>query len=424
MLTQTLLEIPYAPPEEVFAAFAGEDGAVFFDSSSPDHPLARYSFIAFEPLDIVDDPGDIPAALKGYQPHPDPPLPFTGGLAGFVSYDLARTLERLPELASDEDRFPVLRLGVYDQVIGFDHALRKAWYCCYSDTQFDAQSRWNSLANRVAASSPPTPNAMRVTMHPIRSRSAYQDDIRKVIEYIRAGDVFQVNLAQRFEGTLPQGFDIYAHYLDLRRVNPAPFAAYLNFGDIVIASSSPERFLQVRGPHVETRPIKGTHHDALSLSSSAKDRAENIMIVDLLRNDLSKVCTDDSVEVRELCALESYAGLHHLVSSVRGHLRDGETALSALLACFPGGSITGAPKIRAMEIIEELEPRRRGPYCGSLVYLGFDGGMDSNIAIRTLVYRNGKAICSAGGGITADSDPFAEYDETLLKAQKIFESFR
>lgn len=424
MITQTILEIPYLPAADVFRAFADAPGSLFLDSSAAGHPLGRYSFIMFEPLDMLVTLDEIPAALRGYEPAPDAPLPFTGGLAGFFSYDFARALEDFPETASATDDFPPLRLGIYDQVIGFDHQSKRAWYCCYSETQFDAQQRWNSLQRRIEAAPDREPSAVRVTLQPMKSREAYEADIRRVIDYIRAGDAFQVNLAQRFEAQKPHGFDTYGHYLSLRRVNPAPFAAYLNFGDTVISSSSPERFLQVHGGMIEARPIKGTSADAAALAASEKDRAENIMIVDLLRNDLSKVCTDTSVDVQLLCAVESYAGLHHLVSSVTGTLAPGMNATDALIACFPGGSISGAPKIRAMEIIEELEPCRRGPYCGAIGYIGFNGDMDMNIAIRTVTYQNGKVICNAGGGITADSEPAAEYDETMLKAQKIFESYR
>lgn len=423
MLTQTILEIPFQAPESVFAAFAADTGAIFLDSSAPGHPRGRYSFVAFEPLDMLVTVDEIPEALRGYTPAPNPPLPFTGGLAGFFSYDLARTLEDIPETASAADDFPSLRLGIYDQVIGFDHQLNRAWYCCYSDTQFDAAQRWTSLKRRIDAAEPPPPNHLRVTLSPVKSREDYTKDIQKVIDYIHAGDVFQVNLAQRFEGPKPNHFDPYSHYLTLRRMNPAPFSAYLNFGDTVIASSSPERFLNISGTSIEARPIKGTSTDPDLLAASTKDRAENIMIVDLLRNDLSKVCTDTSVDVQELCQIESYAGLHHLVSSVTGTLRPDITAAEALLSCFPGGSITGAPKIRAMEIIEELEPTRRGPYCGAIGYIGFNGTMDMNIAIRTIIYQGGKSIYYAGGGITGESDPQSEYDETMLKTQKIFESY-
>jgi para-aminobenzoate synthetase component 1 len=255
-----------------------------------------------------------------------------------------------------------------------------------------------------------------------------------VINHIRAGDIFQANLSQRFSAALPTGFDSFAHYQSLRAKNPAPFAAYLDLGAIRIASASPERFLSVRGGIAETRPIKGTvardenpvrdNAARAALMMSEKDRAENVMIVDLLRNDLAKVCADDSVEVASLCEPESFAKVHHLVSTVTGRLRENFTSLDLLRACFPGGSITGAPKVRAMEIIAELERRRRGPYCGAIGYVGANGAMDMNIAIRTLVYEGRSVSFSVGGGITTASDPEAEYRETLAKAAAIFDSFR
>jgi para-aminobenzoate synthetase component 1 len=402
-MKQTLLEIPFLEPEHAFTAFAGVPGSVFLDSNDSKNKLSCYSFIAFEPLEIVETLAEIPGWFSSYKPIINSPLPFTGGAAGYISYD------------GD------VKFGIYDQIIGFDLLKRRAWYCSSSDTQADAQLRWNSLKQRIDSAQPSDPTLSPVKWAALKSRTEFEHDIQTVIDYIHAGDIFQANLAQRFEAGFNQ--DPYAHYLKLRQINPAPFSAFLNFGSTIISSSSPERFLKVTDKKVETRPIKGTNADEEWLRQSAKDRAENIMIVDLLRNDLSQVCTDDSISVRQLCDIESYAGLHHLVSAVTGTLRPGQTALDALKACFPGGSITGAPKIRAMEIIAELEPFKRGPYCGAIGYIGFDGAMDMNIAIRTIVFEHGKAIYHAGGGVTAKSDPAKEYDETLLKAQKVFESF-
>jgi para-aminobenzoate synthetase component 1 len=267
------------------------------------------------------------------------------------------------------------------------------------------------------------------------TRPDYEATIQKTIDYIHAGDIFQANISQRFDAELPQDFDPFAHYLNLREMNAAPFATYFNLGGLILSSASPERFLTVKDGIVETKPIKGTRphirdDEALdtlyrnSLENSEKDRAENIMIVDLLRNDLSKSCRPDNLKVTALCALESFASVHHLVSTIQGQLRAGYDALHLLEGCFPGGSITGAPKIRAMEIIDELEPTRRGPYCGSMGYIGFDGAMDSNILIRTLVYQGNAVSFQVGGGIVADSDPAEEYDETLTKAHGLLESFK
>jgi len=262
---------------------------------------------------------------------------------------------------------------------------------------------------------------------------AYQAAIDKVRAHIFAGDIYQANIAQRFEADLPAGFSSFAFYENLRRTNPAPFGAYLAFGDTVIASSSPERLLRRHGDFVEARPIKGTAKRSLdptedarrgeALKASAKDRAENIMIVDLLRNDLSLVCRPYSVQVPVLCGLESYANVHHLVSVVTGELARGRDEIDLVASAFPGGSITGAPKRRAMEIIEAIEQTPRGYYCGSILYMGFDGTADMNIAIRTVVLKPGKARFHAGGGITYLSDPAAEYVETYDKAQRIFDAF-
>jgi para-aminobenzoate synthetase component 1 len=248
--------------------------------------------------------------------------------------------------------------------------------------------------------------------------------LQRIQRYLHAGDCYQVNLAQRFAA--PAQGDPWHAYRRLRRANPAPFGAYLAFDDCCILCGSPERFLQIRNDRVETKPIKGTRPRgrdpdedrtlAEALRLSPKDRAENLMIVDLLRNDLGKVCAIGSVHVPRLFEIERYAHVHHLVSTVRGRLAAGRSALDLLRACFPGGSVTGAPKLRAMQIIEELEPHRRGVYCGSIGYIGVDGAMDTNIVIRTLVHSAGVARLWAGGGIVVDSDPEAEYRETLDKA--------
>jgi len=257
--------------------------------------------------------------------------------------------------------------------------------------------------------------------------SAYTTAFNRVQTYIDAGDCYQVNLAQRFAAKA-QG-DAWAAYLQLRSISPAPFMAYMNYPDLQVLSGSPERFLQVTGSHVETRPIKGTRprsddpqqdgNNAEELQNSAKDRAENLMIVDLLRNDIGKNCLVGSVEAKNLFKLESFANVHHLVSTVTGKLAPDKTTIDLLRGCFPGGSVTGAPKLRAMEIIEELEPHRRGLYCGAVGYIGFDSNMDTNIAIRTAVYSKGEIRFWAGGGIVADSELQKEYRETWDKASSM-----
>jgi para-aminobenzoate synthetase component 1 len=256
-------------------------------------------------------------------------------------------------------------------------------------------------------------------------RDGYLAAVRRAVEYVHAGDCFQVNIAQRLLTPLTEHpLELYAR---LRERNPAPFAGYFDLGPFAVASASPERFLHVTDGAVETRPIKGTRPRGRTpdeerariaeLAASAKDRAENVMIVDLLRNDLGRVCQYGTVRVPAVCQVETYKYVHHLVSEVRGQLADGRTPLDLLRACFPGGSVTGAPKVRAMEIIAELEPTARGPYCGSLGYVGFDGAADTNILIRTFTAGRGWVQFPVGGGIVADSEPEREYEETLHKAE-------
>lgn len=257
----------------------------------------------------------------------------------------------------------------------------------------------------------------------------YQDAVKKVIEYILEGDIFEANISQCFKTELPEGLSPFDLYRRLRAINPAPFAAFLMFEDVVLVSASPERFLQLSDKKIETRPIKGTRARGETVTederlkqdlvSSEKDRSENVMIVDLLRNDLSRVCRGHSVKVPQLCGLETYASVHHLVSVVTGELSEEKDAIDLLRASFPGGSITGAPKVRAMEIIAEVEALQRGPYCGSIGYIGFNGDMDTSIIIRTFAIKNRVVAFQAGGAVVADSDPLAEYKETLTKAKAL-----
>ncbi len=429
---------------------------LFFDSADRSHPTGRYSFLAFMPfetieskngrvtvtnsenqLSFVGDPFRIlqqrlSAWDKGRVPPQDLP-PFTGGAAGCFGYDLARHVERLPGHATDDKAMPDMMAGLYDQVLAFDHKRDKAWFLTRAVDEKQAKARLAHLRMLLSKAVPAQPVRFFAGFEPDLTRAEYERRVARVIDYIHAGDIFQANLSQRFRAELDSGFDSFAHYMHLRAVNPAPFASYMNFGAVRLSSASPERFLSVRDRQVETRPIKGTRarrlnpdDDAsavIALTGSAKDRAENAMIVDLLRNDMSKVCEDHSVDVPVLCDVESFARIHHLVSVVKGTLSADRTPVDLLRACFPGGSITGAPKIRAMEIIEELEDARRGPYCGALGYIGFDGAMDTSIAIRTLVYKGNAVSFNVGGGIVAESDPAAEYEETLVKAEGLLKSF-
>jgi para-aminobenzoate synthetase component 1 len=321
---------------------------------------------------------------------------------------------------------PEMAVGLYDWALVIDHLDRRSWLVSHGRIA-DTRARWDELVARFSA--PPVERArvpFRITA-PLASnltREQYATAFRRVIDYVHAGDCYQVNLAQRFAA--PAAGDPWLAYQALRVINPAPYAAYFNTPHGQILSASPERFLKVEGRNVETKPIKGTRPRAghprvdaelaTQLKASEKDRAENVMIVDLLRNDLSKNCATGSVRVPKLFEIESFATVHHLVSTVTGTLREGRDALDLLRGCFPGGSITGAPKVRAMQIIEELEPHRRGVYCGAIGYIGYDGNMDLNIAIRSLVYSGGAIRFWAGGGIVADSQLEDEYQETFDKA--------
>jgi para-aminobenzoate synthetase component 1 len=352
-------------------------------------------------------------------------LPFTGGAVGYFGYDLGRRLERIPEIAAADIDMPDLVVGIYDWAVVVDHEARRTWLVGGAR---DARTRreWPLLVTRLGEQPPAESASFRVLERPVSNftRAAYAEAFGRVQEHIRRGDCYQVNLTQRFAARA-QG-DAWHAYLKLREINPAPFAAYLDLPDGKVVCSSPERFLKVTGGHVETKPIKGTRPRstdpardralAEELRTSAKDRAENVMIVDLLRNDLGKVCAAGTVRASKLFDVESFASVHQLVSTVEGQLARDKHALDLLGACFPGGSITGAPKVAAMKIIEELEPHRRSIYCGAIGYVGYDGNMDLNIAIRTLVQKGDHVYTWAGGGVVADSNVDAEYQESLDKA--------
>ncbi len=429
-----------------FAGLADQPYSLFFDSAREGHPANRHSYLCWHPFETIeckDGRVTITNRENQFTYHADPFVvvrerialwgadrkcdknlpPFQGGAAGFFGYDLARLIENMPSIAAGDD-MPDLCIGLYDKVIAYDHKSGTAHLMIHAADEKEAlvhKAYVEGLAKELPAFS-----AVDLSWVSDKSDDVLTRNIGKVIEYIYAGDIFQANLSRRFTAPLPHGFDRYAHYGQLRTINAAPFASYMNFGGITLASASPERFLSVTGNKIETRPIKGTlpsTYPASVLAESEKDRAENVMIVDLMRNDLSKVCEDHSVEVAELCAIETFEGLHHMVSTITGTLRADQGAMDALRACFPGGSVTGAPKIRAMEIIEELEPQRRGPYCGAMGWIGFDGAMDTSITIRTLVYTNSEVRLQTGAGIVADSVPENEVAETLTKAQKIFDSF-
>ena len=445
MSAPLLAELPYSPDSSLlFEGIADLPWAVFLDSGRHDPGQSRYDILAAQPYvrlvtrgglteihgEMIElsreDPFILVRRHLGIDAAAGGGLPFCGGAIGYFGYDLARRLEDLPTLAEDAERIPDMAIGVYDWAVVVDHLERRSWLVGQGRDP-DTDIRWGSLVERLQAPLAETRRVpFRVTSRVASNmtRESYGRAFRRIHDYIRDGDCYQVNLAQRFAAGAAG--DPWLAYQRLRVINPAPFSAYLSTPYAQILSASPERFLKVEGRRVETKPIKGTRprigHPRLDaerieeLRASGKDRAENVMIVDLLRNDLSKTCALGSVKVPKLFDVESFATVHHLVSTVTGELKPGCDALDLLRGSFPGGSITGAPKVRAMQIIEELEPHRRGVYCGAIGYIGFDGNMDLNIAIRTLVCSHGTMRCWAGGGIVADSRLEDEYQETFDKA--------
>ena len=458
--------VPAPDPVETCARFADLPFLVFLDSATHPEQAGRYSFLVADPATIVRSKGaltqqlgegrwtrvaadpvaHVSALLEPFAAEPVAGLPpFQGGAAGYVGYDWGAQLERVPRTRYDDLAIPDVMLGLYDWVIAWDHQTKRAWVISTGIPEQGAARRERAArrlafvkerlaerrSDRLAAPSYPVPDVPGLRSN--FTREGYLDAVARVIEYVYAGDIFQANLSQRLEAPLAgTPFELYRR---LWQRNPAPFAAYLAFGDVVVVSSSPERFLCVdAGRRVETRPIKGTRprgvgpeHDAalaLALAESDKDRAENVMIVDLLRNDLSRVCQPGTVRVPELFALEHYQTVHHLVSTVVGELAPELDALDLLRAAFPGGSITGAPKVRAMQIIAELEPTQRGVYCGSIGYLSATGALDSSIVIRTYLVVGRDVYFQVGGGIVADSDPEQEYRETLDKARGLIAALK
>uniref|UniRef100_A0A832MLZ1 aminodeoxychorismate synthase n=1 Tax=Eiseniibacteriota bacterium TaxID=2212470 RepID=A0A832MLZ1_UNCEI len=409
---------------------------------------ARWSFFGADPFAVFRG-GDHAAAIAAFRAHaaraagdaPPGIIPFAGGAVGYWAYDYGRRLERLPARARDDLGLPDFWFACYDVVVAYDHATREAWAISSglpvegAARAAHAERRLDEIAWRLEALAPAVarwddaPGAGGVARSTFGA-DAYRRAVEAVREHIRRGDIFQANLSQRW--TLPLAAArpcdrALSLFEAIARHTPAPYAAFLCAGDHAVASASPERFLAVRGRRVETRPIKGTRPRgadaaedrrlAAELLASAKDRAENVMIVDVLRNDLGRVCETGSVRTPELCALESFPQVHHLVSTVEGTLREGLDPFDLLHACFPGGSITGAPKIRAMEILDALEPVRRHVYTGAVGYVDWRGHADWNIAIRTALVTRDAVHVAAGGGVTADSDPDAEYEETLHKAE-------
>ena len=467
-------------PQDAFERLAGLPYILFLDSAAENDTQGRYSYITARPFEVLKTTGnstellaaegelDSPSykitgveetdpfevlrrRLKGWATPSLPNLPpFQGGAAGLLGYGLAHSIEKISRPRHDEFAMPDLVIGLYDWVLVWDHLERSCHIISHGFPEA-GQGRRKRAARQIEAlkrllredrripKRPGTKTPPDLTREQLSeswnvpefpgllsnfSREAYIEAVTRSIEYIRAGDIFQVNLSQRLAYPAPASPERF--YLALRKSNPAPYAGYFDLGGYVVASSSPEQFLSVEGDRVITRPIKGTcsrgytPEEDLSrrrnLGQSEKDRAENVMIVDLLRNDISRVCRPHTVEVPALFEIERHPTVYHLVSEIRGRLREDKDAIDLLRAAFPGGSITGAPKVRAMEIIAELEPTARGPYCGSLAWLGFGGGLQSSILIRTVTIGRGWLQMPVGGGIVSDSSPEAEYQETLQKA--------
>lgn len=425
----------------LFAPLAAKPWSVFLDSGHPSSRQGRYDIIAADPVctllthgnvttisrngvsgKSLDDPFDLVKQqllprLPGFDD-----LPFNGGAIGYFAYDLSRRLEHLPVIARDVENIAEMAIGIYEWAVIIDHQQRRSRLVGRLD---DARSaRLTEMFGRLPENGKPNVFTVTGPVEANTDKTGYAEAFDRIKHYLKEGDCYQVNLTQRFSA--PCEGDPWVAYLKLRELNSAPFSCFIRTPEAVVLSSSPERFLKLQGGCVETKPIKGTRprktgaaedlEQIGQLKNSKKDRAENVMIVDLLRNDISKACKSGSVKVPRLFDVESYATVHHLVSTVTGDLADGQHALDLLKSCFPGGSITGAPKIRAMQIIEELEPYRRGVYCGAIGYIGFDGNMDTNIAIRTLVHSNGTIRFWAGGGIVNDSVMEEEYQECFDKA--------
>jgi para-aminobenzoate synthetase component 1 len=459
-----LVEEMFMAPDAAwcFESFAPRPFSFFLDSGMDAGKLGRYSFMGSDPFLVLRSRGDsvtlirdgkeevrrgnpfdvLGELLKTYELDSNAAgVPFTGGGVGYFSYDLCHFIERLPSRAADDLQLPECYLAFYDAVAAFDHLENRVYIVSTGFPEFDEEKRLRRAAERlremrsqVLFAAPPA----AVSPPPIRgaalranfTHEGYLEAVARAREFICAGDIFQVNLSQRFATDL--SVPPYELYKKLRQLNPAPFANYFNFDGVSIVGASPERFLKLCGDRVETRPIKGTkprgrtpaEDKALadSLLKSVKDRAENTMIVDLERNDIGRVCRYGTVRVTEHAILETYPTVFHLTSTVVGQLREDKDRIDLLKATFPGGSITGAPKVRAMEIIDELEPTRRSVYTGSLGYLSFGGDLDLNIVIRTIIIKDNKAYFQVGGAIVYDSEPESEYIETLDKGRALMKA--
>lgn len=438
--------LPYTPDalSELFGRIAHLPWAMLLSSGTADHPDSRFDMMVADPVATLETHGAVTRIIKGdsvtestadplrlleteqasllSKVAPRDDLPFQGGALGLFGYDLGRRFERLPQQAVADIATPDMATGIYDWVLIADHQQQTL-------TLVDHQPDGARLRWLEALPTPPETAPFRLTRRwqSNMTPESYRARFDRIQAWLQAGDCYQVNLAQRFQAGY-EG-DEWQAFRRLNESNRAPFSAFLRLPESVILSLSPERFLSLKHDVIETRPIKGTlprladeqadRLQAQKLAQSEKDRAENLMIVDLLRNDIGRVAVPGSVRVPELFVVEPFPAVHHLVSTIHARLKPELSAGDLLRACFPGGSITGAPKVRAMEIIEALEPQRRNAWCGSIGYLSCCGGMDSSITIRTLIAERGQLYCAAGGGIVADSEAELEYQETLHKLGRI-----
>ncbi|MFC1480371.1 aminodeoxychorismate synthase component I [Candidatus Omnitrophota bacterium] len=446
------------PPEELFTRFAHLSNTSLLNSSLQTD-VGRYSFLGIEPfltlsakgkkvqlkfgdhnLITEGDPFECLASLiKTYRTKNTTSLPFVAGGIGYFSYDLKDVLEKLPQKAKDDLVLPDMYFVFYRTLLIHDRLQPEELHISIVDVDSSSHKKVSVLmkeVKKIVRSAPGETNTRSIdkSYKPVFestfSKASYMEAVQKIIDYIRAGDIYQACLSQRFKTEWP--FDPYQLYLKLNKINPSPFSAYLNFDSGRIISSSPELFLKLAESTIETRPMKGTRprgktveEDELlkdKLKKSRKDEAELSMIVDLERNDLGKISVPGSVEVTEHRRIESYPTVFQTISAVKGKVRGETGPVDVIKATFPGGSISGCPKIRAMEIIDELEPTRRGIYTGSIGYISFHDTMELNIAIRTMIMKGKDVYFQAGGGIVADSDPEAEYMETLDKARALISS--
>ncbi|NKB43617.1 MAG: aminodeoxychorismate synthase component I [Alphaproteobacteria bacterium] len=447
-------EVPWQDPLVAFTPFADDPVAALLHGDG-ENEMGRWSYIAASPFSTLTVDADLksfvdnnPVAGDAFDVLQDllnryrttatnTPAPFYSGAVGFFGYELGRLVENLPAPRLGVTN-PTMVVGLYDVVAAFDHIDKKAWVMATGFPEADvdrrtarAHSRAQWLIDQISDASPALLNTTESKWSSDRTRDDIECAILNTIEYINAGDIFQANITQRHTAERPPDVTAWDLFRRLRQTVSSPFGAYVAGNPTFqVLSASPERFLHVtKKGDVETRPIKGTrprHTNPVAdaaladeLTNSEKDLAENLMIVDLMRNDISRVCDAGSVSVPQHCALETFARVHHLVSVVTGKLRPEKTAVDLLRACFPGGSVTGAPKVRAMEIIHHQEPVARGPYCGAIGWIGFDGAMDTSIVIRNLTVDGDSVIAQAGGGIVADSDPALEYEEAMVKIRPL-----